>query len=100
MTTEELTTEVMRQRNDLRRKMMEPAFVILDKMSYLALDLKLSKLYKACCALSVGGDEVGVEFQPSQGHVQKFMGMTIIVAGSGTYVQVVAEPHIEAMRLT
>lgn len=77
MTTQEILNDIASQHHKLRKKNIEPKFVILDKLSYLALDQHL----------------------PLPSHISKVYGFDIVVMPtSALYIHVVSDPYTEAIR--
>jgi len=80
--------EVTRQCHDLRYDGEAPAFVVLDRLSYLALDADFHEV-----ARRKGYDP------DAQPHIERYLGMPLVVAFADcVFVKVVAAPHAEAMR--
>ena len=87
-TTEHIIAEINRQRHELTSRCLTPEFVVLDKLSYLELDMSLKARFTT--------DPFG--FSPSLGHFHKIFGLSVVVIGAGHTIKVVASPYDEAMR--
>jgi len=83
-----ITREIERQKQDFHRKCVEPMFVILDKLSYLALDQSFHHRFGTA----------PFDFNPPLGHFHKVYGLIVVVVGIGHKIEVVAAPYDEAMR--
>ena len=90
-----ILSEIKKQVDELRRTGREAKFVILDKVSYLTLNLYVKEhiIFGNCAPFSLKPP-----LQPP-GHIDKIYGLTTVCDGSiALHIQVTSDPFTEAMR--
>jgi hypothetical protein len=86
MTADEINAEIIQQISHLRARGLDPAFIVLDRISYLVMDHWVRATLK---------DAFGVL---PESRLTKLVSVGVVVVGDGLTITVVAAPHIEAIR--